>query len=137
MAPRRAVDVFPVPAYLPDATRAVLPFARRYCARAARSYGVPLADCWDEALTALLRASLHFRPGAGTFHAYARTAIVRGLWRYCRRPVSGRPALGLDAVPPATLPDVETLLIAFEAAAILTPTAAHTATPPVAHRAPR
>jgi hypothetical protein len=101
-----------VPSYLPTPARAVLPFARAYAATAARRYGVPLADCWDEALTALLRASIHFRPGAGRFHAYARTAVIRGLWRYCRRPA--RATIGLDAAAPGALPDCETLLIALE-----------------------
>src|SRR5262249_34958256 len=104
---------FPVPAYLPPATRALLPFARSSCRTAARRSHVPVRDCWDDAVTALLRAALHFRPGPGTFHAYATTAIRRGLWRYCRRPAHP-PTLGLDTVPPGFLPDVESLLIALE-----------------------
>src|SRR5215475_11177688 len=103
---------FPVPSFLPSATRALLPSARRYAAHAARRYRVPLTDCWDEAVTALLRATIYFRPGPGSFHAYATTAVRRGLWRYCRRP--SRPTVSLDTVPPAALPDVETLLIALE-----------------------
>lgn len=105
-------DAFPVPAYLPSPARSMLPFARAYAAAAARRYGLPLADCWDEAITALIRAAVYFRPGAGRFHTYARTAVVRGLWRYCRRPA--RRAIPLDAVQPGTLPDVESLLIALE-----------------------
>jgi hypothetical protein len=91
----------------------VLPFARAYAAAAARRYQLPLADCWDEAITALIRASVHFRPGAGRFHVYARTAVIRGLWRYCRRPARCRMA-PIDTVPPGSVPDVETLLIALE-----------------------
>jgi hypothetical protein len=81
---------------------------------AARRYQLPLADCWDEAITALIRASVHFRPGAGRFHTYARTAVIRGLWRYCRRPAYKWRVAPIDTVPPGTLPDVETLLIALE-----------------------
>ena len=109
----RRLGEFPVPPYLPPVARSLLPFARAYCRTAARRYHVPLTDCWDEALTALLRATLHFRPGPGTFHGYARTAIIRGLWRYCRRPALP-PTVSLDAAPPTTLPDIETLLIALE-----------------------
>src|SRR5215475_6166596 len=97
---------------LPPAARTLLPFPRSYCRTAARRYRVPLSDCWDEAVTALLRASLHFRPGPGTFSGYARTAIVRGLWRYCRRPAQR--TVSLDTVAPPSMPDVETLLIALE-----------------------
>src|SRR5215468_6302775 len=118
---RQHSGAFPVPPYLPLPARALLP--------------LPLADCWDEAVTALLRAAIHFRPGPGSFHAYAQVAIRRGLWRYCRRP-SHPTTISLDAVPPSPLPDVETLLIALEDGAALTSAAAYTATPPAAHRAP-
>lgn len=105
-------NAFPVPGYLPPAARSLLPFARAYVAQVARRHQLPLADCWDEAVTALLRAAVHFQPGAGRFHVYARTAVIRGLWRYCRRPA--RRVTGLDAASSGTLPDVETLLIALE-----------------------
>jgi len=105
------------PGYLPAPARAVLPFARAYAAAASRRYRVPLSDCWDETITALLRATLHFRPGAGRFHAYARTAIVRGLWRYCRRP---QRLATLDLDDPAvqrdlTSPSAEELVVAADA----------------------
>jgi len=132
---REHSGAFPVPPYLPLPARALLPFARAAAAHAARRSHLPLADCWDEAVTALLRAAIHFRPGPGSFHAYAQVAIRRGLWRYCRRP-SHPTTISLDAVPPSPLPDVETLLIALEDGAALTSAAAYTATPPAAHRAP-
>jgi hypothetical protein len=45
----------PVPAYLPSAARTVLPWARRYVTTTSRHHALALADCWDEALTALVR----------------------------------------------------------------------------------
>jgi hypothetical protein len=104
-------EAFPVPSYLPPAAWALLPFARAYAVAAARRYQLPLADCWDEAITALVRAAVYFRPGAGRFHAYARIAIRRGLWRYCRRPTRTTRELAAAA---GTMPDTETLLIALE-----------------------
>jgi len=90
----------------------MLPFARAYAVSASRRYRLPVADCWDEAITALVRAAVYFRPGAGRFHAYARTAIIRGLWRYGRRPPRV-PTVTLEGVS-GVAPDVETLLIALE-----------------------
>jgi hypothetical protein len=84
--PDPARAAFPVPPYLPPAARTLVPWARRYAATTARRSAISLTDAWDEALTALIRAATYFKPGAGTFTHYARTAVVRGLWRYCRRP---------------------------------------------------
>src|SRR5262249_12523250 len=43
------------------------------------------ADLWDEALTGLLRASIHWQPALGAFGPYGRTAIHRACWRYVIR----------------------------------------------------
>jgi hypothetical protein len=75
---------YPVPVYLPASCASVLPWARRHAAHVAARARVAPADCWDEAVTALLRAAVFFRPGAGTFHRYAQTAVTRGLWRVTR-----------------------------------------------------
>lgn len=76
------VDAYPVPGYLPAPARTVLPWAKRKVAHLAAASRVPLADLWDEVITALLRADLTFRPGAGSYTKYAQTCITRGLWRY-------------------------------------------------------
>jgi hypothetical protein len=80
-----ATTHYPVPVYLPAPCASVLPWARRHAAYVAARAHVAPADCWDEAVTALLRAAVFFRPGAGTFHRYAQTAVTRGLWRYVTR----------------------------------------------------
>jgi len=76
---------FPVPVYLPAPCASVLPWARRHAAVVAARAHVPPTDVWDEAITALVRAAVFFRPGAGTFHRYAQIAVTRGLWRYVTR----------------------------------------------------
>src|SRR5215475_8629557 len=98
-------NAFPVPSYLPAPARIMLPFARAYAVSASRRYRLPVTDCWDEAITALVRAAVYFRPGAGRFHAYARAAIIRGLWRYGRRPPRV-PTVTLEGVS-GVAPDVE------------------------------
>ena len=51
-----------MPAYLPDVARAVLPWAVNHTRRVARRYPLAsLEDLWDETVTALLRASVHYR----------------------------------------------------------------------------
>ena len=107
---------FPVPPYLPPPARTILPWARRYVATTARRSSLSLDDAWDEAITALLRAAVYFQPGAGTFHAYARTAVIRGLWRYCRRPA--RPvAVDVDLARALTAPSAETVAALADMAA--------------------
>jgi len=93
----------------------LVPWARRYVSITARRSQLSLADKWDEAITALLRAAVYFQPGAGTFHAYARTAVIRGLWRYCRRPAR----LPTDELPARALtaPSAETLAALADLAA--------------------
>jgi len=105
---------FPVPPYLPPTARTLLPWARRYVATTARRSSLSVDDAWDEAITALLRAAVYFQPGAGTFHAYARTAVIRGLWRYCRRPSR----LPLEELPARALtaPSAETLALLADVA---------------------
>jgi hypothetical protein len=115
-ASERRDERFPVPPYLPAPARTILPWARRYVAITARRSHLPAADAWDEAITALLRASVYFQPGAGTFAHYARTAVIRGLWRYCRRPRRD------DTAPPPptralTAPSAETVAALADAAA--------------------
>ena len=98
--------------------------------RVSRKAGVSLEDCWDEAITALIRAAVHFRPeppagkGGGrdgsaydpvkAFGAYARLAIQRGCWRYCVRGVRA-PTLGLEDLVCTTSP--EDILLACETVA--------------------
>src|SRR5262249_15698967 len=104
----------PVPPYPPPPARPLPPWARRYVATTARRSSLSVDDAWDEAITALLRAAVYFQPGAGTFHAYARTAVIRGLWRYCRRPSR----LPLEELParPLTAPSAETLALLADVA---------------------
>src|SRR5215831_5010622 len=107
---------FPVPPYLPPPARTLLPWARRYVATTARRSSLSVDDAWDEAITALLRAAVYFQPGAGTFHAYARTAVIRGLWRYCRRPT--RPIVAdVNPAHALTAPSAETLAALADVAA--------------------
>ena len=78
----------PVPAYLPPLVRPVLPWARQHVARVSARYGVSVQDLWDEAITALLRVSIHRADNAheirGCDH-YCRTAVHRACWRYVVR----------------------------------------------------
>jgi Sigma-70 region 2 len=85
----------PVPGYLPAIAHPVLPWARRHVARVARRYHTGIDDLWDETITALLRASVHYDPAMGAFAGYAHTAIHRACWRYvCRRIASrGQPLM--------------------------------------------
>jgi len=48
-------------------------------------------DLWDETITALLRAALHY-DGVRPFAGYAHTAIHRACWRYVVRQAVKRPA---------------------------------------------
>jgi len=114
----RARAPLPVPGYLPGPARAVVPWARRYCAATARRCQLDLDDAWDETLTALLRAAVYFRPGAGTFRHYAARTVVRALWRYGARTTHRRPTMPLELatheLPP--LPSAEELASAVELA---------------------
>jgi hypothetical protein len=123
-ASERRDERFPVPPYLPAPARTILPWARRYVAITARRSALPMADAWDEAITALLRASVYFQPGAGSFVAYARTAVIRGLWRYCRchchrTPCRCRrtPRILPDPARALTAPSAETVAALADAAA--------------------
>jgi hypothetical protein len=64
--------------------RPILPWARRHVRTVARRYHTSECDLWDEAISALLRAVLHFKPGANTFRAYAQLAIHRACWAAVR-----------------------------------------------------
>ena len=86
-----ATGQFPVPAYLPARVRPVLPWTRRHVARVAVCCQATLADLWDEALTALLRAAVYYQsqdattyssdrytkplPDAQSFRYYAKIAV--------------------------------------------------------------
>jgi DNA-directed RNA polymerase specialized sigma24 family protein len=83
----------PVPDYVPPLVRPVLPWARRHVAAVARRYGLGVDDLWDETVTALLRATLSFKPDAGAFAPYAHTAIHRACWRYVVRQAVKRPPM--------------------------------------------
>lgn len=123
----------PVPAYLPEDAGPVLGWTKRHVAIVAARYGANLDDLWDEAVTALIRASIHFRPeppagkGGGrdgspydpvkAFSAYAKLAVHRACWRYCIRGIRGKPALlSLEGAAALTvpLPSPEEWLIAAE-----------------------
>lgn len=86
-------QVYPVPAYMPAVTLAVIPWARQHVARVSARYRISRDDLWDEALTALLRAACHWQADVGTFGPYARTAIHRAMWRHGVRSHLTRPEL--------------------------------------------
>jgi hypothetical protein len=67
---------------MPEQGLSIVPWARRQVAKLSKSHPVDAGDLWDEAITALLRACVHFKPGAGTFAVYAKMCVTRGLWRY-------------------------------------------------------
>jgi len=79
---------------------------------------VDLDDAWSETVTALLRAAVYFRPGAGTFAHYAARSVIRALWRYGTRTAHRRPTVPLDSVtadlPP--MPSAEAVAAALETA---------------------
>jgi DNA-directed RNA polymerase specialized sigma24 family protein len=106
---------FPVPAYLPAVVRPVLPWTRRHVARVSARYHASLDDLWDEALTGLLRTSIHWQPALGAFAPYACTAVHRACWRYCLRGRRVR-LVGLEEHPAETAPSAEDEAIAREAA---------------------
>ena len=89
-----------MPAYLPDVAREVLPWAVNHTRRVSRRYPLAsLEDLWDETVTALLRASVHYRRDFGHFVPYAQTCVHRALWRYCVRPMYGSGTHGLRDLP--------------------------------------
>jgi len=130
-APLGATTHFPVPAYLPARVRPVLPWTRHHVARVAVRYQATLADLWDEALTALLRAAVYYQPqdattyrsdrytkplpDAQSFRYYAKIAVNRACWRYCLRGRRVR-LVGLEESPVETAPSAEDEAIAREAA---------------------
>ena len=88
LAPVLTAGSCPVPDYVPPLVRPVLPWARRHVARASARYGIGIEDLWDEAITALLRVSIHRADNAQDIRAddhYCRTAIHRACWRYVVR----------------------------------------------------
>ena len=61
----------------------LLPWARQHVTRVMRRYHLPPHDLWDETITALIRASVHYVPCKGaTFRHYAQRAVNRACWRY-------------------------------------------------------
>jgi hypothetical protein len=126
-----ATGHFPVPAYLPARVRPVLPWTRRHVARVAVRYQATLADLWDEAVTALLRAAVYYQPQEATtyssdrytkplpdaqsFRYYAKIAVNRACWRYCLRGRRVR-LVGLEEHPLEPAPSAEDEAIAREAA---------------------
>jgi hypothetical protein len=115
-----SVRPYPVPGYVPAVVRPVLPWTRRHVARVAARYHASQDDLWDEAVTALLRASFHWQPALGAFGPYGRTAIHRACWRYVIRGHEHDPRLVPleDAPLPLELaaPSAEDEAIAREAA---------------------
>src|SRR5262245_59022588 len=90
-------DLVPVPAYVPrELLGPLVPWSQRYVFRLAATTGASLDDLWDEALTALLRATIHGDrvPGAcgNTIGGhYGQTAVRRACWRYVMRGRLRRP----------------------------------------------
>jgi hypothetical protein len=70
---------------MPAIVDQLLPWTRRHVARVTARYRASLDDLWDEAVTALLSASVHWQPALGAFGPYGRTAIHRACWRYVIR----------------------------------------------------
>jgi hypothetical protein len=117
----------PIPPDLPPHARTLLPWVRRTVASTARTLALDPTDAWDEAITALLRATVYFRPGAGTFATYARPAVSRGLWRYVARSALHHRRLTATIVhdpttsPLATSPSAEDEALARETASLHLP----------------
>src|SRR5262245_52405116 len=86
-----------VPGYLPrEVLGPLVPWAQGYVKRLAAKSHAPVTDLWDEAVTALLRASIHGErvPGicGNTIGGkYGQTAVRRACWRYVMRAVATRP----------------------------------------------
>jgi hypothetical protein len=121
-----AAGSYPVPDYVPPLVRPVLAWARQHVARVSARYGVGVQDLWDEAITALLRVSIHRADNAqdirGCDH-YCRTAVHRACWRYVIRDHLHRQRHGTrvaleDAVQSVelTAPSAEAEAIARDAA---------------------
>lgn len=89
-----------------------------------RIYGLGPDDLWDETLTALLRAAVHYKPDVGTtFRHYAQRAVNRACWRYVVRDHVSRRRQGtrvaLEDVAESselTVPSAEAEAIARDAA---------------------
>jgi hypothetical protein len=58
----RPADRYPVPGYVPAEVCPVLRWTRRHVARVTARYQASPDDLWDEALTALIRAAVYFKP---------------------------------------------------------------------------
>ena len=107
---------FPVPSFLPDAARTLLPWARRTALKTAQQGQVSLSDAWDETLAALLRAHAYFKPGAGTFATYAKTSVARGLQRYLCRAARRQRAHEPYPMPSFSHPSAESMAALAESA---------------------
>jgi len=107
----------PSPALLAALAQPLLGWKRRHVLRVARRYYASLDDLWDEATTALLRAAVYYKPAAGPFAPYARTAVHRACWRYVIRGHDNRPvAIPLEDAHLAASPSAEDEAIGREAA---------------------
>ena len=119
-------DRVPVPGYVPrEFLGPLVPWSQRFVFRLAATTGASLDDLWDEALTALLRPTIHGDrvPGAcgNTIGGrYGQTAVRRACWRYVMRGRVGRPTpVPLEdaaACPELTVPSAEAEVLAREAA---------------------
>jgi hypothetical protein len=132
-------DRYPVPDYVPALVRPVLPWTRRHVERLTARCQASRDDLWDEALTALIRAAVYFKPQdpaeyrstqyaqplptVKSFRYYAQLAVNRACWRYVIRgqATQVRTVLIKDAggsrVPDAlTSPSAEDIAIVREAA---------------------
>src|SRR5262249_6504566 len=120
-------DRVPVPAYVPrELLGPLVPWSQRYVFRLAATTVASLDDLWDEALTALLRASMYGDPVPGACGntiggRYGQTAVRRACWRYVMRGSVGRPTpVPLEdaaACPELAAPSAEAEALAREAAA--------------------
>lgn len=76
-------------------------------ARVARRYHTGESDLWDETITALLRATLHYDPTTGPFNGYAHTAIHRACWRYVCRAIASPSRPHWLVIVPAVLESID------------------------------
>jgi hypothetical protein len=129
---------FQVPSYLPPIALPVVPWTKHHVARLAKAPNLNASDLWDEAVTALLRATVYYDPASGPFPPYARTSVHRACWRYVVRGARRLPphlpyAPELDALEASP----EAILLALEAAASRLPEPRQTRAPHAPAELPR
>jgi hypothetical protein len=78
-------DPYRVPGFVPTPCRSLLHWVRAYAAGVAARAHVDFGDVMDEAVAAMLRSSLAFRQGTGSFAGFTKVVVRRGLHRYIVR----------------------------------------------------